>query len=143
MRHSVIFPGNIFAEGLSLRFIFITLSEYRVIALGVEHGAEGGGDVGKGSALAELKHRLLLQNEEDVELDGSFFPAVFLTELPQTERARARSLQVLREGRRRSIRSAWLPVKPDPIKSELRELLRVRIFCLNTLNGTLSWHLHL
>lgn len=27
MRHSVIFPGNIFAEGLSLRFIFITLCE--------------------------------------------------------------------------------------------------------------------
>lgn len=97
----------------------MTLSKYRVIAVGVEHGAEGGGDVGKGSALAELEHRLLLQNEEDVELGGGFFPAVFLTELPQTEGARARSLQVLRDGRRRSVRSAWLPVKPDPIKSEL------------------------
>lgn len=60
-----------------------------MISVGVEHGAKGGGDVGEGSALAELEHRLLLQNKEDVELDSSFFPVVFPTELPQTERAHA------------------------------------------------------
>lgn len=53
-----------------------------MISVSIEHSAGSGCNVCEWSALSELDNELFLQNEEDVELGRSFFPVIFLTELP-------------------------------------------------------------
>lgn len=102
-RHSIIFPQKSICWKItnqSIRLIFGGSSGSDQRSVSVKHRASSGCDVSEGHALPELHNRLLLQHQQDVKLGCGLFPVVFPTEIPETEGAHPRSLQVLREGSR-------------------------------------------
>lgn len=115
-RHSILFPGKLFTGKRNLSCILVSLSDL------VKHGPSSGCEVSEGLVLPQLEDQLLLQHQKDVKRGCSFFPVVFPAELPKTEGTHTRSLQLLREGNEKSIRSASPPVTLEPMEPKQRAL---------------------
>lgn len=78
-RHSILFPGKLFAGKCNLSCILISLSDL------VKHGPSSGCEVREGLVLLQLQDQLLLQHQEDVKRGCSFSAVVPPAELPKTE----------------------------------------------------------